>query len=192
MNTMKRMLPSIFFLVVFGSAANAFQAIPQTNRFLTKQSSSQLHPLCSTTAKAGGNEQETTVPQESALSKTRTPRVSVLLCPAQFCVPADYEELFVNLRKARAETQQDLPEIGTCRVAPLPRTEWIKVAQQLPTRNFVQATLSAKTTLRWYFDAMENALAEIFAEEGHDTRLCLVGHSIGGWVARAYIGGLSG
>ena len=123
-------------------------------------------------------------------------KVSVLLCPAQFCVPADYDELFENLKTTRsaaiASGSNDLPEIGTCRVAPLPRTEWIKVARQLPTRKFLEAKLDAKTTLGWYFEAIEKALAEIYAEEGSDTNVCMIGHSIGGWVARGYLGGLAG
>jgi pimeloyl-ACP methyl ester carboxylesterase len=117
-------------------------------------------------------------------------RVAVLLCPAQFCVPADYEILFNNLRKQ--ERGNDSPSIGTCLVAPLPRTEWIKVARNLPSRAFLEAKLPVHSTLSWYFDAMETALAEIFASEGPDVNVAIIGHSIGGWVARAYLGGLSG
>ena len=122
-------------------------------------------------------------------------KVSVLLCPAQFCVPADYDELFENLKTTRsaaiAAGFKDLPEIASCRVAPLPRTEWIKVARQLPTTNFLKATLDAKTTLGWYFEAIEKALADIYAVEGTDAKICIIGHSIGGWVARGYLGGLA-
>lgn len=117
-------------------------------------------------------------------------RVAVLLCPAQFCVPADYEVLFENLRDQ--DRGKDASEIGLCRVALLPRTEWIKVARNLPTRSFLQAQLPVHSTLSWYFDAMENALSEIYAREGPDVNVCIIGHSIGGWVARAYLGGLSG
>jgi hypothetical protein len=81
--------------------------------------------------------------------------------------------------------------IGTCRVAPLPRTEWIKVARALPTRAFLEAKLPVHSTLKWYFDAIEDGLADIFATEGTDVNVCIIGHSIGGWVARAYLGGLS-
>jgi pimeloyl-ACP methyl ester carboxylesterase len=38
---------------------------------------------------------------------------------------------------------------------------------------------------------MENALGEIYAQEGENAQICIIGHSIGGWVARAYLGGLS-
>jgi len=125
--------------------------------------------------------------QLSAIS-SKTPsdrKVSVLICPAQFCVPADYESLITNLQKQHADI------IGTCRVAPLPRTEWIKVAKQLPTKEYLDATLPCHRTLDWYFRAMETALGEIYAAEGDDTNICIIGHSIGGWVARAYLGGLS-
>ena len=112
-------------------------------------------------------------------------KIAVLICPAQFCVPADYEKLGDLLKTKN-------PSISTCKVSPLPRTEWIKVAKQLPTKSFLEASLSCYKTLDWYFDAMETALSEIFAEEGTDIKICILGHSIGGWVARAYLGGLSG
>ena len=123
-------------------------------------------------------------------SKSGTKRVSILLCPAQFCVPVDYKSFFETL-KTKSETYPNLIDIGTCRVAPLPRTEWIKVAKQLPTKNFFDSTLKPNETLHWYFDAIEEALMEIYAVEGDDAEICIIGHSIGGWVARAYLGGLS-
>ncbi|CAB9506007.1 PGAP1-like protein [Seminavis robusta] len=140
-------------------------------------------------------EQASTSDDTTTTTSSSNQKISVLLCPAQFCVPVDYEELFDNLqttRRANIDKGLQLPEIGTCRVAPLPRTEWIKVARQLPTRNFLEATLSAKTTLGWYFDAIEQALSEIYAIEGADTKVCIIAHSIGGWVARGYLGGLAG
>ena len=131
----------------------------------------------------------TTNSVESNVSK-RTKRVSLLVCPAQFCVPDDYQVLFANLRNHLGNNNSSI-EIGSTIVAPLPRTEWIKVAKHLPTRNFWDATLPVHETLDWYFDAMENGLAEILAREGPNANICIIGHSIGGWVARAYLGGLS-
>jgi hypothetical protein len=132
---------------------------------------------------------ESTIPEESS---KKSSRVSILVCPAQFCVPDDYNVLFENLSKFEDDNNNNnLREIGSCRVAPLPRTEWIKVAQQLPTKNFLDATLPVHSTLGWYFDALEKSLADIFAEEGPEANVCIIGHSIGGWVARAYLGGLS-
>jgi len=128
------------------------------------------------------------VPEPEPESEIKTRSVSILLCPAQFCVPADYQDFFSTLR---SRSKEDL-SIGTCRVAPLPRTEWIKVARQLPTKEFWNAELPVKKTLGWYFDAIEAGMAEIFAEEGEDANIAIVGHSIGGWVARAYLGGFGG
>lgn len=113
-------------------------------------------------------------------------KVSILVCPAQFCVPADYEVLFDMIKK-----EIGAEYVGTCMTAPLPRTEWIKVARSLPTEAYLSATLPVYSTLSWYFDAIEDALAEIFTKDGQDTNICFIGHSIGGWVARAYLGGLS-
>jgi hypothetical protein len=61
----------------------------------------------------------------------------------------------------------------------------------LPTRDFLEAKLSPQKTLDWYFNAIDKAVAEILAVEGDDVNLCIIGHSIGGWVARAYLGGLA-
>ena len=127
--------------------------------------------------------------QEDAI-QGKSRRVAIVLCPAQFCVPDDYQEFFAQLIKL-TESDPTLPEIGTCRVAELPRTEWIKVAKKLPTLDFLQAKLPVYSTLNWYFDGIEKAIADIFATEGMDVNLCLIGHSIGGWVARGYLGGLS-
>lgn len=66
------------------------------------------------------------------------------------------------------------------------------MAKQLPTKSFLDASLDVRVTLDWYFDAIEEGLSELFAEGGEDIEVCLVGHSIGGWVARAYLGGMSG
>jgi len=109
--------------------------------------------------------------------------IAVLICPAQFCVPADYDSVVSHI-------QASCSSVTSCSVAPLPRTEWIKVARQLPTTDFFQANLSVPKTLQWYFDAIDSALADIFAENP-DSTVCFVGHSIGGWVARAFLGGMS-
>jgi len=137
-----------------------------------------------------------TAPSESAdndvaVGSTKR-RVAVLLCPAQFCVPVDYEDLFGDLKTHLEESNDSDVDIGTCRVAPLPRTEWIKVARNLPTKAFLDAKLPVHSTLAWYFEAMEKGLADIFAAEGPDVEIAIIGHSIGGWVARAFLGGLSG
>lgn len=93
------------------------------------------------------------------------------------------------------------------RVVPLSRRDWIKVSKQLPTRDFWNGSLQVHKTLDWYFEKLEAGLSEILwqhhhqqqqqssssneQEEEEELSICLVGHSIGGWVARAYLGGLS-
>ncbi len=109
---------------------------------------------------------------------------AVLICPAQFCVPSDYEEFLSTLQKKSPKISS-----SSC-VANLPRSEWIKVARQLPTSEFFTSNLNNAKTLQWYFDAIEEGLANIYASESEDTEVTLIGHSIGGWVARSYLGGL--
>jgi pimeloyl-ACP methyl ester carboxylesterase len=160
-----------------------------SNTFLGNTRSWQ--PLASSAALEDDVDTNINGASESALigtnqSAKREKKLAVLLCPAQFCVPVDYENLLDTIQE-----QANVNVVAT-RVAPLPRTEWIKVAKQLPTKNFLDANLSVKVTLDWYFTAMESALTELFAEGGEDLEVCIIGHSIGGWVARAYLGGLSG
>jgi len=144
-------------------------------------SNAKCTPLC----EASSSIEDETRTQDVNNNETKTKRkLAVLLCPAQFCVPVDYTELLDTI-----QTQHTDVDIVATRVAPLPRTEWIKVAKQLPTKDFIDANLSVKRTLDWYFDAIEEGLAELFTE---DVEICILGHSIGGWVARAYLGGLSG
>lgn len=137
----------------------------------------------------------TTTPTTNQLKKKK---VALLICPAQFCVPKDYDVFFENLAELADELPFEIASSST--VVPLSRTDWIKVSRQLLTREFLEARLSVPKTLDWYFHAMEEGFSQIFAEEmgqpgrqsaGEDVSICIVGHSIGGWVARAYLGGLS-
>ena len=162
----------------------------------TRWPSTQHYLLASTNDSINGDDDATRIGEEaSSRYKSRAKkRVAVLLCPAQFCVPLDYTELLDTIQSSLSSSSQHNVEIVATRVAPLPRTEWIKVAKQLPTKNFIDANLSVRVTLDWYFEAMERGLSELMAESGNnnDVEICVIGHSIGGWVARAYLGGLSG
>jgi len=166
------MLRLLLWSVLLGQIVSFSPTKATQSAFLSQTRTTTTSALASTTS------------SETTQTTDTKNRVAILVCPAQFCVPDDYNVLFDNLRH-----QHD--NIGTCRVAPLPRTEWIKVARNLPTKEFLQAKLPVHSTLKWYFDAMERGLADIFAKEGDNVNLCLIGHSIGGWVARAYLGGLS-
>lgn len=150
-------------------------------------SSVDVDPAADTTINGASSSASATTTAALTNTNTNKKRMAVLLCPAQFCVPVDYTLLLDTIQSQHTDV-----DVVAVRVAPLPRTEWIKVARQLPTKDFIDANLSVKVTLDWYFDAMEQGLAELFAEGGEDVEVCVIGHSIGGWVARAYLGGLSG
>jgi PGAP1-like protein len=141
----------------------------------------------------------------SSTTADTTKTVAVLLCPAQFCVPPDYDDLWQHLpdeilvtnNNSENEEQKIRIDREASRVVPLSRRDWIKVAKHLPTLDFWKASLQVHTTLDWYFEAIERGLSEILYHNNNDPNshsidsVCLVGHSIGGWVARAYLGGLS-
>jgi hypothetical protein len=140
--------------------------------------------------------------KEKEESSRRRKRVSILICPAQFCVPSDYDTMIQDLqeffRHGDAAESRSV-ELGTCRVVTLPRTEWIKVAKSLPTKEYIDGTLLTRKTVPWYYNAMEDALCDILAAQPNDdddddkktNSICIIGHSIGGWIARGYLGGLS-
>eukprot|EP00979_Chaetoceros_neogracilis_P013742 scaffold4037_cov265-Chaetoceros_neogracile.AAC.24 len=167
---MKTLALSLFSVVAAGSISQTVAFGPQ-----------HFHIHIDTTTKPSKTK---LLSSTSTSSSSKDKPTAILICPAQFCVPADYEKLISLLRSKS-------PNISSGRVANLPRTEWIKVAKQLPTPAFFSGNLNNAKTLDWYFDAIENGLAEIYAEEGNDVNVCLIGHSIGGWVARSYLGGLS-
>jgi triacylglycerol esterase/lipase EstA (alpha/beta hydrolase family) len=63
----------------------------------------------------------------------------------------------------------------------------------LSTSDFMKTSLQIHTTLDWYFDAIEQGLSETNNNNNKKKidSVCLVWHSIGGWVTRAYLGGLA-
>jgi len=177
---------TLFVAVAILATANilletsAFTTTPPTNTANAKFT--QLYEATSSPI-----EEETITQDVNNNENKKKRKLAVLLCPAQFCVPVDYTELLDTI-----QTQHTDVDIVATRVAPLPRTEWIKVAKQLPTKDFIDANLSVKRTLDWYFDAIEEGLGDLFIKGGEDVEICMLGHSIGGWIARAYLGGLSG
>lgn len=124
-------------------------------------------------------------------------KIALLLCPAQFCVPDDYSDLWetlpshVEVGNGDDTTTRIAINKELSRVVPLTRRDWIKVSKQLPTQDFIEANLRVHKTLDWYFDAIEEGLSDIIDAEAEVDGICIVGHSIGGWVARAYLGGLA-
>lgn len=119
---------------------------------------------------------------------TTTPKPHVLILPAQFLVPADYKTLERKLE------QEGFPSAST---TPLTRLDWLKVIPSSPPTKFISGTLDPSETLEWYYNKIETQLNSILqsyppsTQPDGVTRVAFVGHSIGGWVARSYIGGLS-
>jgi len=127
-------------------------------------------------------------PRAPTYKSTSRKRVAVLVCPAQLCVESDYKMLFDNLSLHSDDLNVEIADSSGA--APICRKSWMGVAKNLHTKEFFQGNLSVQTTLKQYFQAIETGLARIFDAEGPDCNICIVGHSIGGWVARAYLGGL--
>ncbi|KAL7580134.1 hypothetical protein ACA910_012891 [Epithemia clementina (nom. ined.)] len=176
-----------FLFIISGQALN----VGKLHRYRAQPLASPWNSVASTArdlhASVASSSEPVFLSEKVAPSKTK---VALLICPAQFCVPSDYDILIKNLMEIESDLPVKLASRSSITV-PLSRTDWIKVARQLPTRAFLEARLDVKKTLQWYFEAIEKGLSQIFAAEGEDVNVCFVGHSIGGWVARAYLGGLS-
>lgn len=102
-------------------------------------------------------------------------KLPIIIAPAQFGVPKDYEKLRATLL-ARGH-----PSVT---VAPLTRFDWLKIVPSLFTGAFWRGELRPTPTLNFFFEALDDALAGV----GPDEDVAILGHSIGGWVARAYVG----
>ena len=113
-----------------------------------------------------------------AVAQTKAP---VLVCPAQFGTDADYAELVDGLR------QRGHPVM----VVPLKFTDWLRLIPASLTAEYWKGELSPEVALPFYFEGLDAATAQLQSEHGADVQIQLVGHSIGGWIARAYLGQLS-
>ena len=132
---MKSITQKVLSFIVFLSVVDAFNLGPVRLKRLTSLNGAATITSPQKTKKD--------IPKESTQQK-----IAVLICPAQFCVPADYTNFVKSLHQRN-------PSIVTAKVAPLPRTEWIKVARQVPTQSFFSSELNNARTLKWYFDAIE-------------------------------------
>ena len=104
----------------------------------------------------------------------------VIVCPAQFGTEGDYAELIDALR-ARGH-----PVF----IAPLQFTDWLRLIPASLTKEYWTGELRPETALPFYFEALDTAVAAVRAECGAERKIHLVAHSIGGWIARAYLGQL--
>jgi pimeloyl-ACP methyl ester carboxylesterase len=102
----------------------------------------------------------------------------VIIAPAQFGVPKDYTSIATQL-EARGHRVF---------VAPLTRFSWLRIAPATFTPAFWQGALRPVPTLNFYFEALDACFAAVDKECGPDTAVTIIGHSIGGWAVRAYLG----
>jgi hypothetical protein len=103
----------------------------------------------------------------------------VIVCPAQFGTENDYAELVAGLR-ARGHPVY---------VAPLIFTDWLRLIPASLTAEYWRGELSPDVALPFYYEALDKATKQVAAEHP-DKPIQLVAHSIGGWIARAYLGQL--
>lgn len=102
----------------------------------------------------------------------------VIICPAQFGVAKDYDSLIAQLEAIGH------PAVV---VAPLSRFCWLRILPSAVSPEFWQSALPMSPTLDFYFEALDKAVAEVQQKCGSDTPVTIVGHSIGGWIMRAFL-----
>ena len=106
----------------------------------------------------------------------------VVLCPAQFGTAADYDTLKADLRSRGFDLYP----------APLRRFDWLRIVPATLTIDFLKASLKPAKTLGFFYEALDKAFAQVEADYGANVKVAVLGHSIGGWVARSYLGEVLG
>eukprot|EP00904_Undaria_pinnatifida_P010185 jgi/Undpi1/6297/HiC_scaffold_20.g08780.m1 len=110
----------------------------------------------------------------AAMAKDKCP---VLICPAQLSVPGDYRKTVAEFK------ERGFP--AYC--ADLTRLGWITgLLPSAVSPAYFKGELTPAETLKFYYEAIDRALEEV--KEKHPGQgVHVVGHSIGGWVARAWL-----
>jgi len=106
---------------------------------------------------------------------------AVLIAPAQFGVRADYESLIAELR-ATIDVQH-------IEVVDLLRTDWLRIIPATVTNlpAYLAGELPPTPTLNFYYERLDEAVERLRNKLGPGVRLRIIGHSIGGWVARGWL-----
>lgn len=118
-------------------------------------------------------------------SKPAPSKDPILVCPAQFGTPSDYDSFAADLR-ARGH-----PVF----IAPLTKFNWFELVPSFLSREYWTGELEPSKVLQFYYRALDAALqdarkhlAETQDAGATSRRIHVVAHSIGGWVARAWLG----
>jgi pimeloyl-ACP methyl ester carboxylesterase len=101
----------------------------------------------------------------------------VIVFPAQIGIEEDYDELSeAILRSTGMKTY----------VTPLTRLDWpLGLIPSFFSKEYLEGTLTPRT-LSFYFQKVDIAVSKALAENP-ETEFLLLGHSIGGWIARAWL-----
>lgn len=115
--------------------------------------------------------------EKNSLKKKKT-SVAILF-PSQLGTVNDYDDFTALVEK----------EAGIkVYVSPLERLDWpLGLVGTFFTREFLEGSLEPRKTLAFYFKRVDEAVEKALAENGPDAELVLLSHSIGGWVARAWL-----
>jgi len=116
--------------------------------------------------------------EEREQNKGLTKR-AVLMCPQQFGgKPGDYTVLTNELR------QRGHP-VYLARISAL---EWLSITKSVFTEAYFKGELEPSKALEFYMNSINKAMERINADTNGEGEFAILSHSIGGWVARAWLG----
>jgi len=116
--------------------------------------------------------------------KKKNKRRVAIIFPAQLATGDDYLELSETIRKLSQGSIK-------CYPAPLQRFDWpIGLIPSFFSKEYITGKLKPSEALSFYLKKVDEAVSAALLELGDeaiDAELILVGHSIGGWIARAWL-----
>lgn len=108
--------------------------------------------------------------------RRKNPRV-VVIFPAQLGIEEDYEELSATILQAAGLNSY---------VTPLSRLDWpMGLIPSFFSKEYLEGKLTPRT-LEFYFKKVDKAVSRALTENP-EAEIVLLGHSIGGWIARAWL-----
>ena len=79
--------------------------------------------------------------------------------------------------------------LDNVKIVPIKRWEWVKVAGGFTDINFYRnCALPTGNGYGWYVKRIQQTINEAYEECGSDEKVIIMGHSAGGWLARAAMG----